>query len=67
VCKCFFNDDASTAFGEASAGSVDRILVYDAPLSSSEVASLGAVPEPASAGLTLLGTVCLLARRRRTA
>lgn len=63
----FFTDDAVTGFGEASAGSVDHIVVYDTPLSASEVANLSGIPEPANfaavGGLLAAG---LMLRNRRS-
>lgn len=59
----FFKDDFATGQSEASAGVVDLIRIYDAPLTSQQVANLGdvvQVPEPSTAflfatGMSLLG------------
>ena len=65
----FFRDDRSG--GEASAGFVERIAIYDEALSSSKVLALGnsatAVPEPAAGGLLAGAAALLLGRRRRRA
>ncbi|MDX2037018.1 MAG: hypothetical protein SFX72_10230 [Isosphaeraceae bacterium] len=70
----FFKDDFVTSEAEASAGEVDLIRFYDAPLTASEVAALGGpgpvstVPEPGTALLGLIAGLLssghLLARRR---
>jgi hypothetical protein len=62
----FFNDDYTTSGGEASAGSVDRISIYDAPLSAVEVANIGvsSVPEP-SGLLTLAALIASGSSLRR--
>jgi hypothetical protein len=73
----FFRDDFSTGQGEASAGTVDRIRIYDGALSAVQVRDLANggtppglppsnVPEPgAVALLTGLGASGLLALHRR--
>lgn len=70
----FFMDDGVVG-GEASAGEVDFIRIFDTALSGAEVAALGAalapptdpvdVPEPASAALVLAGLGLLGVARRR--
>ncbi len=68
-----FHDDNATGGRESSGGFADYIRIYDTALSSSEVASLtppavgGAVPEPASWGMMIIGfgVVGGAARRRR--
>jgi hypothetical protein len=57
----FFNDDNSVG-GEQSSGFVDYIRIYDTALTANEVAGLtppvavgGAVPEPATWAMMLLG------------
>ena len=71
----FFRDDTAVG-GEASAGRVDYIRIYDNALSATEVAALpngtlpttpGAVPEPASWAMMLagFGVVGGALRRRR--
>lgn len=69
----FFMDDGAFG-GEASAGQVDYIRIFDKALTGAEVAALGAavapaptdVPEPASGALVLAGLGMLgMARRRR--
>lgn len=44
----FFQDDSVTSFGEASAGFVDYIRIYDHAVSATEAAALFAVPEPST-------------------
>jgi hypothetical protein len=59
----FFMDDGGT---EASAGVVDLIRIYDAPLSASEAAALGgSIPEPAALPTAVIGAAILLLRRPR--
>jgi hypothetical protein len=61
----FFRDDNAVG-GEASAGSVDYIAIYDTALSAQEIATLvPAVPEPATQGLMLAGLAGVLAVVRR--
>lgn len=65
----FFVDDHNTGQGEASAGQVREIRIWDAPLASSQISTaFTAIPEPADYGL-LLGAATALAavvwRRRR--
>lgn len=43
---------------------IDNFTMYDRALSASEVANLGAVPEPASMGLLAIGVAALLRRRK---
>jgi hypothetical protein len=63
----FFRDDNSVG-GEASAGFVDYIRIFDVALSASEVAALTSpVPEPGSWALLLAGGVLLLPVLRRRA
>ena len=62
----FFQDDNQVG-GEASAGSVDYIAIYDQALSGAEIATLTApVPEPESYILMLAGllTVAAVVKRR---
>ncbi|MBI3884132.1 MAG: PEP-CTERM sorting domain-containing protein [Opitutae bacterium] len=68
----FFVDDLATGGGEAGAGSVDFIRLYNQSLDSAQVLSLfqngpAAVPEPSVAALLALGAGLLLLRRRRRA
>ncbi|MBT9455282.1 MAG: PEP-CTERM sorting domain-containing protein [Burkholderiaceae bacterium] len=61
----FFIDDNSVG-GEASAGSVDYIAIYDSALSAQEIATLApAVPEPETYALMLAGLAGVLAMARR--
>jgi hypothetical protein len=63
----FFIDDNAVG-GEASAGSVDYIAIYNTALSAQEIATLTpAVPEPETYALMLagLGAIGFVARRRR--
>lgn len=66
----YFRDDSVTG-GEASAGFVDFIRIYDHPLNSSEAQALfAAVPEPSTVILSTLGfgttlTIALRYRRKR--
>lgn len=50
----FFKDDFTTGQSEASAGIVDLIRIYDAPLSATAVAALGGPPVPVPEPSTLL-------------
>jgi hypothetical protein len=61
----FFIDDIVVA-NEESAGRVSQIAIYDNALTASEVAAVGAIPEPGSAifGLSTLA-ICLGGRWRR--
>jgi hypothetical protein len=61
----FFEDDFATGQGEASAGSIDFINIYEGALTGQEIA--GAVPLPASAPLMLAGIAGFAALRRRKA
>lgn len=72
----FFVDDFATGQREASAGVVDLIRIYDAPLTAGQVADLGGpgpvnfVPEPATVFTGSLALVALCGsaiRRRRSA
>lgn len=63
----FFADDSATAFGEASAGFVDYIRIFDSAITPGQAGPVG-VPEPSSwmmmiAGFGLVGAA---ARRRKT-
>jgi len=61
----FFVDDNAVG-GEASAGSVDYIAIYDTALSAAEIANLHpAVPEPQSYALLLSGLAALAWVKRR--
>lgn len=61
----FFRDD-NVVSGEASAGSVDYIAIYDIALSAQEIATLTpAVPEPETYALMLAGLAGMLAMARR--
>lgn len=61
----FFRDDNAVG-GEASAGFVDYIRIYDVALSAAEVAALPSpVPEPAGWALLLAGAAALLPLARR--
>lgn len=59
----FFIDDGS----DASAGLVDRIVIYDSPLTAGEVLALGGptVPEPGSTALFLSGAFVAIAVGKR--
>jgi len=62
----FFRDDNAVS-GEASAGSIDYLRIYDTALTASQVANLASpVPEPATGVLALagIGLFALLRRRR---
>jgi hypothetical protein len=64
----FFKDDSSVA--EAAPGIVDRIAIYDSPLTAGEVEALNgpaAVPEPGSLALSVAAgaAIALAVLRRR--
>ena len=63
----FFQDDNQVG-GEASAGSVDYIAIYDRALSGAEVSALAApVPEPETYALMLAGLLAVAVKvKRRT-
>ena len=48
-------------------GLIDDVRIYDNALSAGEIDALATVPEPASAGLTLLGITAMLLIRKRLA
>ena len=62
----FFQDDNAVG-GEASAGVVEYIRIYDAPLTAGEVAGLTdpVVPEPTALALAALATGIVGLRQRR--
>nr|WP_316643892.1 LamG-like jellyroll fold domain-containing protein [uncultured Roseateles sp.] len=61
----FFRDDNAVG-GEASAGSVDYIAIYNTALSAQEIATLApAVPEPETYALMLAGLAGVLAMASR--
>ena len=68
-----FEDDAATGFGEAGAGAVDCVAIYDAALSAADVQALGGscpgaaplpVPEPSDLPLVALAMLGVAAARR---
>lgn len=61
----FFMDDSATAFAEASAGSVSRIMIFDSALSSTAVANINAVPEPETYAMLMAGLVLIGGVKRR--
>jgi hypothetical protein len=68
----FFEDDNTTGHNEASAGQVDRILIYSGVLAANEIPpaanTTAAAPEPASLAIWACGVACAVVsscRRRR--
>ena len=64
----FFIDDSVTGQGEAVAGSVSRIVIFDSALSATQVATLAPVPEPETWAMFAAGAALLagMARKRRS-
>jgi hypothetical protein len=64
----FFQDDSATAYGEASAGSLDYIRIYDTAITPGD-ATPAAVPEPATWAMFIggFGLVGASMRRKRAA
>ena len=67
----FFKDDFATGQGEASAGEVDRIMVWDGALTAGEVADFdmtlegsSPVPEPGTLSLGGLALAAAAVLRR---
>lgn len=65
----FFIDDTATGQREASSGFVDYIRIYDTAITPSQATPAGAVPEPASWAMMMVGfgVVGAAMRRRKAA
>lgn len=62
----FFTDDTQTSQGEASPGFVDYIRIADTAVTPAQITPAGAVPEPASWGIMIVGMGAIgFALRRR--